>query len=74
MSSRQKFASVEDYLRSFPPDVRRILKETRAIVQRTVPDAEATISYQMSAFKTDRVFLYFAGFKREFATSNTKVF
>lgn len=62
--TRARFESLEEYLGSVPPDVRGILEGIRAIVERTVPGAEATLSYQRPAFKTERVFLYVAGFKR----------
>ena len=64
MSQRPKFASIDDYLATVSPDVRRIMEEIRKVVKRTVPAAEETISYQMPAFKLDRTFIYFAAFKK----------
>jgi uncharacterized protein YdhG (YjbR/CyaY superfamily) len=63
MSPRPAFASTEEYFASVAPDARRILEEIRSIIERTVPDAQATLSYQMPAFKTDRPFIYLAAFK-----------
>ncbi len=42
-----KFATVEDYLSSFPEDVRTILEDVRQAIHRAVPGAGETISYQM---------------------------
>lgn len=64
MSARQKFATIDEYLATVPADSRGTLEEIRAIVRRIVPEAEETISYQMPAFKLDRVFIYFAAFKQ----------
>jgi uncharacterized protein YdhG (YjbR/CyaY superfamily) len=55
---------MEEYFDAARPEVREILEEIKRIIERTVPDAEATISYGMPAFRTDRVFIYFAGFKK----------
>lgn len=64
MSERPKFASMDDYFASVSPEVRPILKEIRKIVKAAVPGAKETIGYQMPAFKLDRIFIYFAAFKK----------
>ncbi len=63
MSERPRFATVDEYLAAVPPAVRPILEEIRALVKRTVPDAQETISYQMPAFRRKRVFFFYAAFK-----------
>lgn len=64
MSHSSKFASIDDYLATVPTDARHILEEIRKIVKHTVPAAQETISYQMPAFRLDRIFIYFAAFKQ----------
>ncbi|HMO59386.1 MAG TPA: DUF1801 domain-containing protein [Roseiflexaceae bacterium] len=64
MNQRHTFSSIDDYLAALDPDVRAIMEQIRAIVQRTVPAAHETISYQMPAFKLKHVFLFFAAFKK----------
>lgn len=64
MSTRQRFESVEAYFASTTPEVRGILEEIRTIIERRVPEATATIAYQMPAFRLGRIFIYFAGFKK----------
>lgn len=63
MSATPKFATIEDYFAAAAPEAREPLTEIRRIVERVAPDATATISYQMPAFKRNRVFIYFAAFK-----------
>lgn len=64
MAERPRFTTVDEYLASVPSDVRPILEEIRALVRRTVPDAQETISYQMPAFRLKRVFFFYAAFKK----------
>jgi uncharacterized protein YdhG (YjbR/CyaY superfamily) len=64
VSERRRFARVEEYLASVSPDARPILEEIRRVVMVTVPDAKEVISYQMPAFRLDRVFFYYAAFKK----------
>jgi uncharacterized protein YdhG (YjbR/CyaY superfamily) len=63
MSARPTFSSMEDYFLAASPEARPVLEEIRRIVERTVPDAKPGISYQMPAFRRDRVMIYFAAFK-----------
>jgi uncharacterized protein YdhG (YjbR/CyaY superfamily) len=42
-----KFASVDDYIASFPDDVQVILENVRRTIRGVVPDAGEKISYQM---------------------------
>ena len=55
--------TIDEYIGSFPPDVREILQKIRLTVRRVVPDAEETISYRMPAFKRNGILIYFAAFK-----------
>jgi uncharacterized protein YdhG (YjbR/CyaY superfamily) len=64
MSQRPKFTSIDEYLTTVPRDVRPVMEEIRRIVRRTCPAAQETISYQMPAFKLERIFIYFAAFKK----------
>jgi uncharacterized protein YdhG (YjbR/CyaY superfamily) len=60
----QKFASVDDYIGSFPPDVQVVLGEVRRVILGAVPAAGETISYQMPAITLGgQPLLYFAGWK-----------
>jgi uncharacterized protein YdhG (YjbR/CyaY superfamily) len=58
------FASHQEYFASVPPDARRLLESVQAKVEAAVPGASRCISYNMPAFKHQRVFFYFAAFKK----------
>lgn len=64
MSERARFTSIDDYIASAPPETRPILEEIRKLIPTLVPGAQETISYQMPAFKTRKVFFFFAAFKK----------
>jgi uncharacterized protein YdhG (YjbR/CyaY superfamily) len=55
--------TVEEYIDSFPEDIRKLLKEMRRTIKEAAPDAEECISYQMPAYKMGHILVYFAGFK-----------
>lgn len=57
--------SVDDYIASFPDDVRPVLEDVRAAVVRAIPGVEESISYDMATFSVSgRYVLYVAGWKR----------
>jgi uncharacterized protein YdhG (YjbR/CyaY superfamily) len=64
MKERSKITDIDAYIASASPDVRDILERIRQVVRGAVPEATETISYQIPAFKLDRVFFYFAAFKK----------
>lgn len=66
--SRTSFATVDDYIASFPPGVQQALTEVRAAIRSELPTAEERISYQIPAYKVGRSWvIYFAGFKKHFS-------
>jgi uncharacterized protein YdhG (YjbR/CyaY superfamily) len=59
------FATVDDYIASFPPAVREVLNDIRRTMQAVLPDAGETISYNIPTLTLDgRSLVYFAGWKR----------
>lgn len=54
---------MDGYIEAASPEARPVLAEIRQLVERVVPDATPTISYQIPAFRRERVFIYFAAFK-----------
>lgn len=55
---------VEEYIKTFPEDIRNILSKIRAIIKQNAPDAVESISYGIPAYKTNgKPLVYFAGFK-----------
>jgi uncharacterized protein YdhG (YjbR/CyaY superfamily) len=60
----QRFASVDDYIDSFPADVQAVLQLVRRTIRQAVPTSEETISYHIPTMMLDGVMLlYFAGWK-----------
>lgn len=58
------FASHEAYFETVPPAVRPLLVSIQAEVASLLPEATQCISYNMPAFRSRRVFFYFAAFKK----------
>jgi len=61
---KTSFTTVEDYLSSFPPAVRKLLSDMRKTIKAAAPKAEELISYQMPAYKYMGVLVYFAAFEK----------
>lgn len=62
---RLKAKSIDEYIRSFSPEVRAILENIRSTIRKAAPEAEEAISYSMPAFRLGgQVLVYFAAFKR----------
>lgn len=58
------FASHEEYFESASPEARPLLQEIQTKVEALLPLASRCIGYSMPAFKHERVFFYFAAFKK----------
>jgi len=59
-----KFSSVDEYIASFPAEVRAMLEEVRRTIRAVVPAAGEKISYQIPTITLDgRPLLYFSGWK-----------
>jgi len=56
--------TIDEYIATFPPDVRAILKKIRATIRKAAPAATERISYRMPAFALERDLVYFAAFKQ----------
>ena len=56
--------SVQSYLATLRPEVRRHVKKLRDVIRATAPDAVESISYGIPTYKLDgRPLVYCAGFK-----------
>jgi uncharacterized protein YdhG (YjbR/CyaY superfamily) len=64
MQARKRFGTIDEYIKTFPPDVQKILERLRQTIRKAVPEAEEVISYQMPAFKLKSNLVYFAAFKK----------
>ncbi len=61
---KHDFTTIDEYICSCTPDVRKILEEIRKAIKEEAPQAEETISYQMPAFRQNGVLVYFAAFPK----------
>jgi uncharacterized protein YdhG (YjbR/CyaY superfamily) len=62
--AEDKFASVDEYIESFPADVQEVLEEVRRTIRGVVPKAGEKISYQIPTITLDgKALLYFSGWK-----------
>src|SRR5688572_9217902 len=55
--------NIDEYIASFPLDVRERLEQMRATIKQAAPRAEEVISYAMPAFKLNGLLVFFAAYK-----------
>ena len=61
---KKGFASIDEYIATFPESIQAILQEVRETIQAAATDATEKISYQMPTFKYQgRMLVSFAAFK-----------
>jgi uncharacterized protein YdhG (YjbR/CyaY superfamily) len=58
------FSSHEEYFKCSLPDVQPLLSDIQTTVENLLPDVTRCISYNIPAFRAQRVFFYFAAFKK----------
>ena len=63
LTPTKQFKTIDEYIKTFPEDVQRILKKMRKTIRNAAPEAAEAISYQMPAFKLNGALVYFAAFK-----------
>lgn len=65
LASKKQFKTIDEYIKTFPKDVRNILEQIRSTIKRTAPQAEEAIAYQMPTFKFNgKNLVHFAAFKK----------
>jgi len=62
-SSKNKFQSIDDYIKPFPENIQIILESVRQTIKKAAPKAEEAISYQIPTFKLNGNLVHFAAFK-----------
>ena len=55
---------IDEYIASFPKDVREILEKIRITIRKAAPDAEETIKYQLPTFTLKGNLVHFGAFKK----------
>lgn len=61
--TRNKFTTIDEYIKTFPKDVQNILEQIKKTIKETAPEAEEAISYQIPTFKLNGNLVHFAAFK-----------
>lgn len=60
---RSKAQSIDEYIAGFPAETQLVLKEMRALIKATAPDATEAISYAPTFDLNGKHLVHFAGFK-----------
>jgi uncharacterized protein YdhG (YjbR/CyaY superfamily) len=59
------FKTINDYLNSFPREVRLVLQALRKNIKEVLPQAQEKISYNIPAFsKNGKIIIYYAAWKK----------
>lgn len=61
---REEYTSIDEYIRSFPEDIQKLLSEIRAAIKAAAPDATEKLSYQIPTFYLNGNLVHFAAFKK----------
>jgi uncharacterized protein YdhG (YjbR/CyaY superfamily) len=64
IAMRDQFATIDEYIASFPPDIQEKLQRIRTVIRKVAPDAEEAIRYGIPTFQLDgHNLVHFAAFK-----------
>ena len=63
-ATRRQFKTIDEYINTFPEDVRSILNELRQAIKDVAPEGQETINYQMPTFVLNGNLVHFAAFER----------
>ena len=62
--SRGQFKTIDEFIASFPKNVRNLLEELRGVIEESAPGAEETISYGIPTFDLNgRHLVHFSAYK-----------
>ncbi|QQS36032.1 MAG: DUF1801 domain-containing protein [Ignavibacteriales bacterium] len=62
ISSKITFETIDEYINTFPKEVKQLLEEVRKTIHKAAPLAEEAISYQIPTFKLKGNLVHFAAF------------
>ena len=63
MGKMKVSASVDEYITSADPQVKKALRDIRRTIKAAAPEAEEVISYQMPGYKYHGMLVFFAAWK-----------
>ncbi len=64
MQRKKGYLSIDDYIESFPPDIRERLNAMRTAIRQVAAGAQEKISYQIPTFYLNGNLVHFAGFEK----------
>lgn len=67
MEEKTNFKTVDEYIASFPENIREGLILMRETIVKAAPNAKEVISYKMPAYKLNGMLVYFAAFKDHYS-------
>lgn len=56
------FRSIDEYVKTFPPHTRSLLRQMRRTIRAVVPEAEEAIRYGMPTFRLQKNLVHFAAY------------
>jgi uncharacterized protein YdhG (YjbR/CyaY superfamily) len=63
--AEQQIRTIDEYIAGFPPEAQTLLRELRALIGESAPQAAETISYGMPTFDlSGRHLIHFAGYAK----------
>lgn len=60
---RKNSKNIDDYIKGFPKDTQKLLKQLRVTIRKAAPKAEEAIKYGMPTFTLGKNLVFFAGYK-----------
>jgi uncharacterized protein YdhG (YjbR/CyaY superfamily) len=63
LATKQTFQTIDEYVKTFPKNIQKILGTIRQVIKKSAPAAEEAISYQIPTFKLNGNLVHFAAFK-----------
>lgn len=77
-SNPVSYTTIDEYIATFPEDIQAKLKQIRAVIKATAPEATEKISYQVPTFYLHGNLVHFAAFKQHISffpsSSGVRVF
>lgn len=64
VASNKKWKTVEEYMSALPKNSRDILQDLRKTIKEVVPTAEEVISYNIPAFKLNRILVWYGAYEK----------
>jgi len=62
-TSRRRFATIDEYIAAFSPDIQEMLENIRTAIRESAPEAEEAIAYGIPTFRLHGNLVHFAAFK-----------